>query len=91
MGPGSQLENSVLMNLVYGHQLTYFQTKSGGKIDFVLDNEIGLEVKQTATAHHLSVLRKRLQAANLTQGFIVSLEQGLSQEQNQRVINAWNL
>lgn len=88
---GSQFENSVMMNLGYESDVTYYQTKSGGEIDFVVDKKVGLEVKQTATAQNLSILRKRLQSAGLEQGYVVTLNQNLQAKRLAQTIAAWNL
>lgn len=69
---GNLFENSVFMNLVYDYDLTYYQTKSGGEIDFVLNNKVGLEVKETASAQDLVNLKKRSASAGLKEYYIIS-------------------
>lgn len=91
LNQGSQLENSVMMNLVNDYDLTYYQTSSGREIDFVVDGEVGLEVKQTVTAKHLSILDKRLKSAQLEKGYVVTLHNNLSEQRRSRVITAWEL
>ncbi|MBD3365770.1 AAA family ATPase [candidate division WWE3 bacterium] len=69
---GSQLENSVYMNLVGRHELSYYQTSSGGEIDFVLNEEVGLEVKNTATKRDVANLKKRANSAGIEEYYVVS-------------------
>lgn len=69
---GSQLENSVYMNLVGKYALSYYQTSSGGEIDFVLDEKLGLEVKNTATKRDVANLKKRGASAKLDAYYVVS-------------------
>ncbi len=69
---GAKLENSVYMNLIYDHELTYYQTASGGEIDFILDGEIGIEVKETPTKHDSATLSKRMKSAKINKGFLVA-------------------
>lgn len=68
---GSLFENSVYMNVVNDYQLSYYQTGSGGEIDFVLDGAVGLEVKETISQSDLANLNKRCQAAKLKQGYLI--------------------
>jgi hypothetical protein len=84
---GSQLENSVYMNLIYDYNLTYYQTSSGGEIDFILDNKIGLEVKQTPNKRDLANLEKRAESAGIEEYFLV----GLNYINLENTIMAWDL
>jgi hypothetical protein len=69
---GAKLENSVYMNLVYDHELTYYQTSSGGEIDFILDEKVGIEVKETPTKHDSANLLKRIKSAKVDKGFLIA-------------------
>jgi len=84
---GSKFENSVYMNLVYDYDLSYFQTNSGGEIDFVLDKKIGLEVKETASPRDLANLKKRAEVAGLDEMFLVSRHYS----KTDKVVFAWDL
>lgn len=68
---GSLFENSVYMNLIYDHKLTYYQTSSRGEIDFVLDKQIGLEVKETISQSDLANLNRRREVAKLKEGYLI--------------------
>lgn len=70
---GSLFENSVYMNLIYDYELRYYQTASGGEIDFVLNGKTGIEVKRTVTNSDNANLSKRLQAAKIQEGYLITL------------------
>lgn len=84
---GSLFENSVYMNLVGQYSLSYYQTDSGGEIDFVLDNSVGVEVKESIAQSDLATLNKRLASAKLTEGYLV----GRNLTSVERSIMAWDL
>ncbi len=84
---GSIFENSVFMNLVYDYDLTYYQTKSGGEIDFVLNKKLGIEVKETASAQDLLNLGKRAISASLDEYYIVTR----NYSPIEKTIFAWDL
>jgi predicted AAA+ superfamily ATPase len=69
---GSKFENSVLMNIVYDNKITYYQTKSGGEIDFIIDSTIGLEVKLNPGRQDLAILKKRAISAGISEYYLVS-------------------
>jgi len=71
---GSKFENSVFMNLVYDNEITYYQTRSGGEIDFILDNSIGLEVKLNPGRQDLAILRKRAISAGISDYYLVGFQ-----------------
>lgn len=84
---GSKLENSIYMNLTYDNDLSYYQTKSGGEIDFILDNKIGIEVKLTPSQQDLSILKKRAVSAKINKFFLV----GLNYSKVSNTMMAWDL
>ncbi len=84
---GSRLENSVMMNLVYEENVTYFQTKTGGEIDFVLSGKEGLEVKQNPSKQDLANLKKRAQSAGIKDYYLVGLQMNLID----RLVMVWDL
>jgi len=69
---GQLLEQSIFQNLRPSHTLNYYRTKQGGEIDFVLDKKIALEVKKHASKRDLANLKKRMDSAKLTEGYIAS-------------------
>jgi uncharacterized protein len=68
---GQQFENAVAVQLARLGQVQYYQRRSGQEIDFVLDQTIGIEVKETPTPHDLTVLQERCRSINLTQNWLV--------------------
>ncbi len=84
---GSLFENSIYMNLVYDYDLTYYQTKRGKEIDFVLNKQTGLEVKETPSRMDLANLKKRCQSAQLKECYLV----GKHFTGTNNTILAWNL
>lgn len=84
---GNIFENSVFMNLVYDYDLTYYQTKSGGEIDFVLNKKLGLEVKETASGQDLTNLKKRAVSAGLEEYYLVTR----NHSSVEKTVFAWDL
>jgi uncharacterized protein len=68
---GQQFENAIAVQLARLGQVSYYQRRSGQEIDFVLDQTIGIEVKETPTPHDLNVLQERSQSVGLTQHWLV--------------------
>lgn len=48
LGSGARFENAVFNQLLHRGAVAYYQLKTGREIDFILDQQIGLEVKETA-------------------------------------------
>ncbi len=84
---GSKFENSIFMNLIYDNKITYYQTKSGGEIDFVLDDAIGLEVKLNPGQQDLSILKKRAISAGISEYYLV----GFQYSELNKTIMPWDL
>ena len=55
---GSLFENNVFQNLEIRGEVNYYQRKSGAEIDFILNKEIGIEVKINPTKNDLRKLEK---------------------------------
>jgi predicted AAA+ superfamily ATPase len=83
----SKFENSVFMNLAYDYEITYYQTRSGGKIDFILDNSVGLEVKLNPGRQDLAILKKRADSAGISEYYLV----GFQYSELNKTIMAWDL
>ncbi|MCA9369326.1 DUF4143 domain-containing protein, partial [Candidatus Woesebacteria bacterium] len=83
---GQLLENAVFMN-IRKHQLTYYQTRSGQEIDFIVEGSLGLEVKQTVSTHNLDATKKRAQAAGVSDWAVV----GDNPLHLQKVIFPWDV
>jgi predicted AAA+ superfamily ATPase len=77
------------MNIVYDNDLKYYQTSSGGEIDFILNDEIPLEVKSTPNRRNLNNLMKRVDAAGLNRNdaYLVSD----SATEVDRTVMTWDL
>lgn len=84
---GSKFENSVFMNLVYDNKITYYQTKSGGEIDFILNGSIGLEVKLNPGQQDLATLKKRGLSAGISEYYLV----GFQYSELNKIIMPWDL
>lgn len=76
---GQSLENAVFNNLKIKWQpktafsgINYFQRKTGTEIDFILDKEIGLEVKETADTADYNQLRRLSHELGLKKHFLIS-------------------
>lgn len=64
---GVQFENAVFNQLKFRGELHYYSLKTGKEIDFIIDKEIAVEVKETATKQdliNLKNLAKNLQIKN---------------------------
>lgn len=55
---GAKFENTVAHQLSFHGNLNYFESKSG-EIDFVLNNEIAFEVKETPVSKHQKLLQRK--------------------------------
>lgn len=63
LSSGSKFENAVFNQLLHRGTIHYYQLKSGKEIDFVLDKQYAIEVKETATADDIKQVSSL--AANL--------------------------
>ncbi|MDX2171645.1 MAG: ATP-binding protein [Bacteroidota bacterium] len=68
---GQLFENAVAIQLKGMHHLNYYQKKNGQEIDFVLDNKIGIEVKETPIIQDLNTLRHRAEELKLKEYYLV--------------------
>ncbi len=69
---GQLFENSIFQNLRPFHQLNFFSEKQK-EVDFIIDNEIGLEVKLTPSKKDFYLIEKRKKQLSLSQSYVVSL------------------
>lgn len=69
---GSVFENAVLNNLGRFKKINYFQKRTGAEIDFVLDQSIGLEVKEQGNKFNYFKLKKLAQRAGLKEAYVAS-------------------
>ena len=69
---GSVLENAVFLNLKKYGKLQYYDKRKGGEIDFILNENCALEVKNKAIDQHFNALKKMSQTLGLKNYYIVS-------------------
>lgn len=62
---GAFFENTLANQLSSKGELRYYAKRSGQEIDFILDGERAIEVKETPTKYDLNVLKKRAESINL--------------------------
>ena len=71
---GQLLENSVHNNLLSRVELRYYQKASGAEIDFIVNSQVALEVKQTGTAFDLKRIDSAARKINLKERYVISKE-----------------
>lgn len=70
---GELLENAVLNNLrKYATKLNFYEGRRGGEIDFVLNQEIAVEVKKTPTEKDQLKLEKLSRSLDLKENYLAS-------------------
>lgn len=70
-GSGAKFENAIFNQLLHRGELAYYQLKTGREIDFVIDQEIGIEVKETAAEGDLRNVHSLAQNLSLRQTYVV--------------------
>lgn len=71
LGSGARFENAVFNQLLHKGAVAYYQLKSGREIDFVLDQTLGFEVKETAAEGDLKQLQTLGKNLNLTDQYVI--------------------
>jgi predicted AAA+ superfamily ATPase len=69
---GQLFENAVAAQLKPQGELMYYQKKSGQEIDFILNRQKAIEVKETATREDLNTLLSRAKDLNLSDHVLIS-------------------
>lgn len=69
---GSQFENAVFNQLKHKGKINYYSLKNGLEIDFVLNDTISIEAKETATMADFQLLRKLSSNLKINKSYIVS-------------------
>ena len=69
---GALLENAVLSQLISYGELKYYANKTGQEIDFIIDGETGIEVKETASESDLRILSRRSNQIGILKYHLVS-------------------
>ncbi len=70
-GSGAKFENAIFNQLLHRGELAYYQLKTGREIDFVVDQKLGIEVKETAAESDLRNLQSLASNLNLSQNYVV--------------------
>ncbi len=71
---GTLLENAMMTQLrVRGHKVQYYQKRNGREIDFILDHQVALEVKETGTTSDYAQLQKTCETLGVDEYYIVTL------------------
>lgn len=71
---GALLENAVFNSLRKYGEICYYQKRSGGELDFVLNERIGLEVKTKGIESDLHKLRKLAHGLHLKESYVLTKE-----------------
>lgn len=71
LSSGAQFENAVFNQLHPRGEIAYYQQKNGREIDFILDHQLALEVKETATQSDLKNVADLAKKLDITQSFVV--------------------
>lgn len=71
-GAGKILENAVYNQLKTKHSVHYYRSRSGAKIDFIVDRKIAYEVKATASPVDAIKLKRVAHKVKLNENYIVS-------------------
>lgn len=77
---GQLFEQSVFQNLRPLHKLNFFSTASGQEIDFIVNGQIGLETKLSASRQNIFHLKQRAGTLKLSQHYLITQEYSTSPE-----------
>jgi hypothetical protein len=72
LSSGQLFENAVASQLAMQGELKYHQKKTGQEIDFILNGDTALEVKETALRQDREILRQRAEAIAVGKTFLIS-------------------
>ncbi len=73
-GSGQIFENAIANQLHRLGEVHYYQRSNGQEIDFVLNRQTAIEVKETPSAHDLKELQARAASAGLTECWLAGAE-----------------
>jgi uncharacterized protein len=73
---GIMLENSIANQLSRHGNLQYYARRTGQEIDFILNEKIAFEVKETPGIHDLQTLAKRSDCLGINEYYLVGLYMG---------------
>jgi len=69
---GAQFENTIFNQLKKTGKCKYYSRKNGKEIDFIIDEKIAFEVKETASSQDEKTLLKMSKSLNISHNMIVS-------------------
>lgn len=73
---GALLENTVANQLALHGNIQYYTRRDGREIDFILNEDIAVEVKETPGTHDLRTLNNRALSLGITKTMLVGLYHG---------------
>jgi len=68
---GQVFENAVAVQLNGTYKLNYYQKKNGQELDFILNEKIAVEVKETPIINDLNTLKNRATELGITHHFLI--------------------
>lgn len=71
LSSGQQFENAVATQLISAGSMNYYQKKTGQEIDFILNEETAIEVKETPLEQSKKLLKQRASSIEIERQFIV--------------------
>ena len=70
---GALLENSIANQLANKNQIKYYSKKSGNEIDFIINDSIALEVKETPSLNDLQKLNSLSKNIGINECYLIGL------------------
>ncbi len=71
---GALFENSVFLNLLKYGKLQYYEKRSGGEIDFVLDENMALEVKTRGAKNDYAKIQRLADKLGIQESYLITKE-----------------
>lgn len=71
LSSGQVFENTIACQLKPFKELNYYQRKTGQEIDFILNEETAIEVKETPVEQHKSLLNQRAASIKMEQKILI--------------------
>jgi len=71
---GQLLEQSVFQNLRFSHKLGFYSKEGASEIDFIVDDNIALEVKMSMSQQDLANLKRRSAGLHIDQAYVLALQ-----------------
>ncbi|MCP9764243.1 DUF4143 domain-containing protein, partial [Lacihabitans soyangensis] len=69
---GQVFENIIALQLKAKGNVAYYQRKTGQEIDFILNESIGIEVKETPSDRDLKVLKQRCSELEINEPMLIA-------------------